>query len=91
MLSNIHQKGDDKKENPLQSLISCRFMLLLKLIMMNTHNLLSVKDIQVIPSIHYDHIQISEDVIPSKMIKICISTLNSDHMTPEEQSLGYFT
>ena len=23
------------------------------------------------------------------MIKVCVNTLNSDHMTPEEQTLGY--
>ena len=33
----------------------------------------------------------SEDAIPTEMIKVCINTLNSDFMTPEEQSLGYFT
>ena len=33
----------------------------------------------------------SEDAIPLEMIKVCINTLNSDHMTPKEQSLGYFT
>ena len=25
------------------------------------------------------------------MIKLCINTLNSDAMTPEEEALGYFT
>ena len=33
----------------------------------------------------------SEDAIPSEMIKVCINTLNLDFMTPEEQALGYFT
>ena len=33
----------------------------------------------------------SEDAIPTEMIKVCINTLNSDFMTPEEQALGYFT
>ena len=33
----------------------------------------------------------SEDAIPTEIIKVCINTLNSDFMTPEEQALGYFT
>lgn len=35
----------------------------------------------------------TEDVIDitSGMIKLCINVLNSDHITPEEQSLRYFT
>ena len=52
---------------------------------------LSVKDIKAITSIRYTDLDMTEDAIPSEMIKVCINTLNSDHMTPEEQSLGYFT
>ena len=33
----------------------------------------------------------SEEGISTKMIKLCINTLNSDAMTPEEEALGYFT
>ena len=32
----------------------------------------------------------SEDVIPTKVIKLIINTLGSDAITPEEQQLGYF-
>ena len=33
----------------------------------------------------------STNAISSEMIQLCINTLNSDHMTKEEQALGYFT
>lgn len=33
----------------------------------------------------------SEEAIPTDMIKLCINTLNSDAITPEEKTLGYFT
>ena len=55
---------------------------------------LSVADIRAIASIrHYDDIDVdlSEESISSEMIKLCINTLNSDHITPEEQALGYYT
>ena len=52
---------------------------------------LSVEDIRAIASIRFTDRDMSEDAIPSEMIKVCINTLNSDFMTPEEQSLGYFT
>ena len=54
---------------------------------------LSVEDIQAIASICYDddNIDMSEDAIPSELIKICINILNSDPMTSEKQSLQYFT
>ena len=42
-------------------------------------------------SIRFTDMDMSEDSIPSEMIKVCINTLNSNHMTPKEQSLGYFT
>ena len=51
---------------------------------------LSVKDIREIASIQYTDLGISEDAIPSEMVGVCINTLNSDHITPEEQSLRYF-
>ena len=49
---------------------------------------LSVEDIRAITSIRFTDRDMSEDAIPSEMIKVCINTLNSDFMTPEEQSLG---
>ena len=52
---------------------------------------LSVEDIRAITTIRFTDKDISENDIPSEMIKVCINTLNSDFMTPEEQSLGYFT
>ena len=52
---------------------------------------LSVEDIRAIASIRFTDRDMSEDAIPSEMIKVCINTLNSDFMTPEEQALGYFT
>ena len=33
----------------------------------------------------------SEEAIPTEVIKAIINTLNSDSITPEEQALGYFT
>ena len=32
-----------------------------------------------------------EEEISTEMIRLCINTLNSDAMTPEEEDLGYFT
>ena len=58
----------------------------------NEHVLtLSVRDIRAIASIRFTDRDMSEDDIPPEMIKVCINTLNSDFMTPEEQSLRYFT
>ena len=50
----------------------------------------SVEDMSMIETLHCDSIDMSEEAIPSEIIEICASTLN-DHMTPEEQALGYFT
>ena len=33
----------------------------------------------------------SEEAIPTEVIKTIINTLNSDAITPEEQALGYYT
>ena len=33
----------------------------------------------------------SEEGISTEMLKLCINTLNTDAMTPEEEALGYFT
>ena len=55
---------------------------------------LSVANIRAIASIrHYDEndVDLSEEFISSEMIKLCINTLRSDHIMPEEQALGYYT
>ena len=55
---------------------------------------LSVADIRAIASIrHFDDedVDLSEEAISSEMIKLCINTLQSDHTTPEEQALGFYT
>ena len=52
---------------------------------------LSVEDIRAITSIRHEDVDISTTAISSEMIQLCINTLNSDHMTKEEQALGYFT
>ena len=54
----------------------------------------SVADFRAITSIiHYDddNCDLSEEDISSEMIKLCINTLRSDHITPEEQALGFYT
>ena len=66
-------------------------MPLQKRILKNMFQLLSVEDIRAIASIRFTDRNMSEDVIPSEMIKVCINTLNSNFMMSEEQSLGYFT
>ena len=33
----------------------------------------------------------SFEAIPTEMIQLCINTLTSDAVTPEEEALGYFT
>ena len=45
----------------------------------------------MIATLQHDNIDLSEEAIPSEMIKLCINTLTSEHVTPEEQSLCYFT
>ena len=52
---------------------------------------LSVEDIRAIASIRHKDVDMPTTDISSEMIQLCINTLNSDHMTLEEQSLGYFT
>ena len=55
---------------------------------------LSIAGIRAIASIqHYDDkdVDLSEEAMPAEMIKLCINTLNSDHITPKEQSLGFYT
>ena len=51
---------------------------------------LSIEDIRAIAAVKHG-IDMSESAISSEMIQVCINTLNSDHMTKEEQALGYFT
>lgn len=52
---------------------------------------LSVGDIRTIVNLWHDDIDMNENTITTEMIKISINTLNSDHIIPEEQLLGYFT
>ena len=57
---------------------------------------LTIDDIRAIASLRRtrkesEFIDMSEEAIPTEVIKLIINTLNSDAMTPEEQSLGYFT
>ena len=52
---------------------------------------LLVEDTRAISSLCYNDVDLFEDEIPSAMIKMCINTLNSQHITHEEQALGYFT
>ena len=55
---------------------------------------LSIADIREIASIRlYDKedFDLSEEAMPAEMIKLCINTLNSDHITSEEQLLGFYT
>ena len=52
---------------------------------------LSVEDIRAISSIRHEEVDMSPEAISSEMIQLCINTLNSDHMTKEEQALQYFT
>ena len=51
---------------------------------------LSIEDIRASDTLRHDDVDQSEEATPSEMIKICINTLHSDHMT-HEQALGYFT
>ena len=51
---------------------------------------LSMEDIQAISLVRHD-VDMYKSAISSEMIQLCINTLNSDHMTKEEQALGYFT
>ena len=48
---------------------------------------LSVEDIRAIASIRHKDVDMSTIAISSEMIQLCINTLNSDHMTKEEQAL----
>ena len=51
---------------------------------------LSVEDIRAIASIRHEDVDMSTTAVSPEIIQLCISTLNSDHMTKEEQALGYF-
>ena len=39
----------------------------------------------------YSDLDMSSEAIPIEMIQLCINTLASDEITPEEQALGCFT
>ena len=51
---------------------------------------LSIEYIRAITFVRHG-IEMSESAISSDIIQLCINTLNSDHMTKEEQALGYYT
>jgi len=56
---------------------------------------LSIDNIRAIaalkPSRKYNNLDMSPEAISTEMIQLCINTLTSDSVTPEEQALGYFT
>ena len=52
---------------------------------------LSTADIREIASFRREDIDTPGEVISTKIIQMCIKTLNSDHITSEEQALGHFT
>ena len=52
---------------------------------------LSLDDIRNIASIRHPDVDLSEECIPDELIRVCINTLTSSKMTPEEEALGYFT
>ena len=58
------------------------------------HTLL-IDDIQAIaaikPSQRHGNLDMSPEAIPTEMIQLCINTLASDAVTPEEEALEYFT
>ena len=51
---------------------------------------LSQADIQAIASLRHEDINLSKESNPTKMIQICINTLNSNHISPQEQAPGHF-
>ena len=56
---------------------------------------LTIDDIRAIASLNYstdgNKFDMSEKAITTEMIQLCINTLGSDAITPEEQALGYYT
>ena len=59
-------------------------------------HVLTIDDIRAIASLRRtwkesEDVDMSEDAIPTEMIKSIINTLGLDAITPEEQQLGYFT
>ena len=59
-------------------------------------HVLNIENLQVIASLRRtwkekEDVDMSEDTIPTEMIKLIINTLGSDAITPEEQQLRYFT
>ena len=52
---------------------------------------LSDEDVRAIASLCHHDVDLMKEAIPSEMIKMCIDTLTSQHVTPEEQALGYLT
>ena len=56
---------------------------------------LSINDIRAIAVIklsqRHDQLDMSPEAISTEMIQLCINTLTSNTVTPEEEALGYFT
>ena len=57
---------------------------------------LTIDDVRAITSLRRtkkesEFINMSEDAIPTEIIKLVINSLGSDAITPEEQALGYYT
>ena len=56
---------------------------------------LCIDDLRAIASLRQTrkdkNVDMSEEAIPTEVIKLVINTLGSDAITPEEQKLGYFT
>ena len=52
---------------------------------------LSLEDIRNIAAIRNEDLDLSDEALPDELIRVCINTLSSSKMTPEEEALGYFT
>ena len=52
---------------------------------------LSLEDIRNIASVRNQDLDLSDEALPDELIRVCINTLSSGLMTPEEEAMGYFT
>ena len=50
-----------------------------------------MENVRDIASIRHQDLDLSDETIPDELIRVCINTLASERMTPEEEALGYFT
>ena len=48
---------------------------------------LSLEDIRNIAAIRNEDLDLSDEVLPDELIRVCINTLSSSKMTPEEEAL----